>query len=233
MKQFALVVALLVTSTLFAQEGPKPAEPTREHQWLGKLVGKWECEFECVVPNMPPVKFKGTENIRAVGKLWVVSEGEAGDETMKVQSRLTLGYTVRVALRSFPLKSALLTSTTAQPTEHQSDDGQEDVQPFHCVPPISATRSRLSRLCRRARVLRSEAPRTGGAERSRQRPLPDVRLRSPYGIRPLRVGRRARELGERRTHEQTEVLQHRDLVLLVFRHQRFDRDHVAHLGQLA
>ena len=93
MKHFTFLTVLLVTSTLFAQEAPKPVEPTKEHQWLGKLVGKWDCEFECIFPGQPqPVKFKGSENIVAVGKLWVVSEGECGDDTMKVHSRLTLGY---------------------------------------------------------------------------------------------------------------------------------------------
>ena len=76
--------------------------------------------------------------------------------------------------------------------------------------------------------------RGGGMQRLRLRRARGRRLqRRERSREPLRVGRRARELGERRTHEQREVLEHRDLVLLVLRHERLDRDHVAHLGQLA
>jgi len=69
-------------------------EPQKEHQWLGKLVGEWTFENECIMePGKPPAKSSGTETVRSFGGLWVVCEGKGempggGMST----SMMTLGY---------------------------------------------------------------------------------------------------------------------------------------------
>lgn len=52
-------------------------EPTREHEWLLRLVGDWTMEGSCMMgPDQPPATLRGTESMRAIGKLWVVGEGQ-------------------------------------------------------------------------------------------------------------------------------------------------------------
>jgi hypothetical protein len=69
-------------------------EPTREHQWLQRLVGEWTSEMECVMgPDKPPETHRGTDSVRSIGGLWVVCEGKGempgggGATTI-----MTLGY---------------------------------------------------------------------------------------------------------------------------------------------
>lgn len=51
-------------------------EPQKEHQWLQKLVGEWTYESEAEMgPGKPAEKFKGTESVRSLGGVWVLSEG--------------------------------------------------------------------------------------------------------------------------------------------------------------
>jgi hypothetical protein len=53
------------------------AEPKQEHDWLQKLVGKWEYEAECRMgPGEPPSRARGAERVRSLGGLWVVGEGQ-------------------------------------------------------------------------------------------------------------------------------------------------------------
>lgn len=72
-------------------DGSKPAP---QHLWLQKIVGNWTYVSEAVMgPGKPKEKFTGTEQIRAVGALWILCEGKGvmpggGDATMF----LTLGY---------------------------------------------------------------------------------------------------------------------------------------------
>lgn len=69
-------------------------EPQKEHVWLQQFVGEWTYESECSMePGKEPEKFKGTENMRSIGGLWVQGEsyGEmpgGGIATMVI----TLGY---------------------------------------------------------------------------------------------------------------------------------------------
>jgi hypothetical protein len=71
-----------------------PAEPTREHAWLQKLVGIWESEMDCDMgPGQPPMKSKGIESVRSIGGLWTIGEGE-GEMPGGGMARtvMTLGY---------------------------------------------------------------------------------------------------------------------------------------------
>jgi hypothetical protein len=70
------------------------AEPQAEHHWLDKLVGEWAFEGEGVMePDKPPMKWEGTENVRSIGGLWIVAEGEGempgGGPATTI---MTLGY---------------------------------------------------------------------------------------------------------------------------------------------
>ena len=82
------------TTTEKNQEACMPAQPQSEHRWLEKLVGAWTFESECEMgPGKPREKFKGTQNIRSIGGLWILGEGQGempggGVGTMV----LTLGY---------------------------------------------------------------------------------------------------------------------------------------------
>jgi hypothetical protein len=69
-------------------------EPQQEHDWLHQLVGSWRYEMQ--VPGrdgQPPATITGTETVRSIGGLWIVTEGhgpgaDGGQETMQ----MTLGY---------------------------------------------------------------------------------------------------------------------------------------------
>ena len=50
-------------------------QPGPEHEVLKKAVGEWTAELEMTpAPGMPPIKSTGTETIRMVGGLWIVTE---------------------------------------------------------------------------------------------------------------------------------------------------------------
>ena len=71
----------------------KMPAPTKEHEWLGQLVGEWESDAEAVMgPGQPPIKCKGSESVRKLGGFWVVGEGQSEMMGTKVSSVLTLGY---------------------------------------------------------------------------------------------------------------------------------------------
>ena len=70
------------------------AEPQKEHEWLQKLVGEWTYESEATMePGKPPMRFSGTENVRSLGGLWILAEGQGempGGGT--ATTMMTLGY---------------------------------------------------------------------------------------------------------------------------------------------
>ena len=66
-------------------------KPTREHEWLQKFVGDWECDVEMFMePGKPPMKSKGTNHDYMLGGFWLISEG--GNDSMPFRFLLTLGY---------------------------------------------------------------------------------------------------------------------------------------------
>jgi Protein of unknown function (DUF1579) len=69
-------------------------EPSKEHQWLHRLIGDWTMEAECSMgPDQPPLKSSGRETVRSLGGLWTIGESEGempgGGSS---QSIMTLGY---------------------------------------------------------------------------------------------------------------------------------------------
>jgi hypothetical protein len=70
------------------------AEPSREHRWLGALVGEWSYEMECLMgPDQPPMTSSGTEVVRSLGGLWTLAEilGTTPDGRPSI-SMMTLGF---------------------------------------------------------------------------------------------------------------------------------------------
>lgn len=55
----------------------KISKPQKQHRTLQKIVGDWTYETEMVMQaGSPPLKFSGTESVRALGGLWIVAEGQ-------------------------------------------------------------------------------------------------------------------------------------------------------------
>lgn len=71
-----------------------PASPRKEHEWLQQLVGEWTFESECLgEPGKPSEKFHGSEEVKSLGGLWFIGEGEGempGGDTGRM--RITLGF---------------------------------------------------------------------------------------------------------------------------------------------
>jgi Protein of unknown function (DUF1579) len=69
----------------------KAPEPQKEHKWLQRIVGDWTCEGEASMgPGQPPMTWKATESVRALGEVWVVGEARSrmpeGDEHTNLMS---------------------------------------------------------------------------------------------------------------------------------------------------
>lgn len=72
-------------------------QPTKQHQWLHRLVGDWSFEGECNMgPDQPAIKNTGSETVRSLGGLWTIGEGvgamPGGGECTSI---MTLGYDPR------------------------------------------------------------------------------------------------------------------------------------------
>ncbi|OYX13793.1 MAG: hypothetical protein B7Z15_06105 [Rhizobiales bacterium 32-66-8] len=70
------------------------SEPQPEHAWLKKLIGAWTFEETWVMgQDQPPTVSAGTETVRMLGELWVVSEARrAAIDGVPADSFLTLGF---------------------------------------------------------------------------------------------------------------------------------------------
>lgn len=99
-----LVVAVSVgASTAYAQKSTKNTESAiaidavgPEHKKLHSLVGTWKTTADLTLgPGQDPITIEGTEEIRALGDLWIKSEltGETGGH--RYAGSLTLGYDPR------------------------------------------------------------------------------------------------------------------------------------------
>ena len=94
MKKFAmLAVFAAVCGGVRAEDAPKPVAPQKQHGWLTQLAGEWETEAEMVAaPGQPAVKCKGTETVRTLGGLWIVSEHKGEFMGTPVNGQMTVGY---------------------------------------------------------------------------------------------------------------------------------------------
>jgi hypothetical protein len=69
-------------------------EPQQEHQWLQQLVGEWTYETEATMePGQPPLKCEGSERVRSLGGIWILTEGQGQmPDGTPATAVLTLGY---------------------------------------------------------------------------------------------------------------------------------------------
>jgi len=71
-----------------------PIKPTKEHQWLGRLIGEWTWTHDVPATDDTRVThLEGTETFRAIGSVWVLGEavGPMPGGGMSV-SLMTLGW---------------------------------------------------------------------------------------------------------------------------------------------
>lgn len=71
---------------------PMPVEPTAQHRWLERFVGRWESTSTCSMNPAQPVQGHGEEVVRSLGGLWVVAEGRGEMGPMSMNYLMTLGY---------------------------------------------------------------------------------------------------------------------------------------------
>ena len=70
------------------------AEPQTEHQWLNQFIGEWVSESKYSMgADQPLSKIQGTEVVRSLGGLWILSEGESEmPDGGTGKTIMTLGY---------------------------------------------------------------------------------------------------------------------------------------------
>lgn len=76
------------------QETTMHAQPQKEHQWLQNLIGEWTYETEASMgAAQPPAKTTGTEQVRALGDLWILAEGQGEMPGCgEAHTLMTIGY---------------------------------------------------------------------------------------------------------------------------------------------
>lgn len=69
------------------------AKPQVEHQWLEKLVGSWEFEHACQMPDGTKSTTPGEMQCRMLGGLWLIMESSGqSDDGEPWSSIMTLGF---------------------------------------------------------------------------------------------------------------------------------------------
>lgn len=91
---FALLPSAACHTTPSAPTPPfEAAAASPEHEWLLQLVGEWRVTSEASMgPDQEPMRIESSERVRAIGALWVLSEGSAKMDGQPFTSLLTLGY---------------------------------------------------------------------------------------------------------------------------------------------
>ena len=70
-------------------------KPTKEHEWLKKLVGNWRTESEMMMPDGTTLKGTGTETVKMLGDLWAIGEGKGEmPDGSTMEYRSGMGYDV-------------------------------------------------------------------------------------------------------------------------------------------
>ncbi len=86
------VLLISPTSTLVAQEFPV-VEVTEQHQWLKKMVGKWETTSSAEsAPGQDEIVMKGTIESKMIGDFWLTNSMKAEMNGFKIDGRQTVGY---------------------------------------------------------------------------------------------------------------------------------------------
>lgn len=65
-----------------------------EHRWLQRMLGDWRWESEPMAePGKTPSIYSGTDHVRSLGDVWIVSESDGGvPGGGKHQNMMSLGY---------------------------------------------------------------------------------------------------------------------------------------------
>lgn len=70
-------------------------KPVSEHRWLLQLVGDWSFISDCLMaPDQERQTFRGDEQVRPLGDIWIIAEGRTVTGEQVLQSRMTLGFDV-------------------------------------------------------------------------------------------------------------------------------------------
>ena len=90
----SVAMTLLVSGVLAQSPEPaKQAKPARDHAWLKQLLGEWEAQYKMYFqPGQPPAESTGTDNVRALGELWVIAETKTTMMGAPYSGVMTLGY---------------------------------------------------------------------------------------------------------------------------------------------
>ncbi|MGV3484386.1 MAG: DUF1579 domain-containing protein [Planctomycetaceae bacterium] len=69
------------------------AKQQAEHRWLDQLIGSWNFEHHCRMPDGTESKAPGTMMCRSLGGMWLICESSGqSDESGPWSSIMTLGY---------------------------------------------------------------------------------------------------------------------------------------------
>jgi Protein of unknown function (DUF1579) len=74
------------------------AEPQKQHKWLDRFIGEWTSEVDYSMGTEPPTKTIGTEVVRSLGGVWIIAEGEGGEDGCAGKTIITLGYDTEKSL---------------------------------------------------------------------------------------------------------------------------------------
>lgn len=69
------------------------AKPQSEHRWLDQLIGDWNIEHRCQMPDGSKSKTHGKMTCRSLGGMWLISESEGiSPEGHAWSSIMTVGF---------------------------------------------------------------------------------------------------------------------------------------------
>ncbi|MFN8709878.1 MAG: DUF1579 domain-containing protein [Planctomyces sp.] len=68
------------------------AKPQPEHQWLDQLVGEWNFEHDCKMPDGSRSTAQGVMTCRSLGGLWLICESTGDSPDGAWSSIMTLGF---------------------------------------------------------------------------------------------------------------------------------------------
>jgi hypothetical protein len=69
------------------------AKPQAQHQWLDQLIGDWNIEHQCQMPDGSISMTHGKMTCRTLGGMWLISESEGvSPEGESWSSILTVGF---------------------------------------------------------------------------------------------------------------------------------------------
>lgn len=67
--------------------------PSRQHQWLDRLVGTWSSKGEAnCMPGQPAMQLSGIETVRSIGGFWAHTVIESDNPEMPYTQLVTVGY---------------------------------------------------------------------------------------------------------------------------------------------